>query len=248
VIIETTGLADPAPILQALTMDRHLTDDYRLGAVVTTVDCIAGMDALDGFAEAKRQVAVADRIVLTKTDITAAGTKALTDRLAALNPIAPVVLSPRDSAGLLDLFSSGAGAARTQVVSGWPGAHGDLVRARHRETTEELRAVAVTRDAPMRAVTLSLFLSALAGNCGASLLRMKGIVAIAECPGRPAVIHGVQHVYHAPEFLPAWPSSDRRTRLVLIGHRLRASWVNALIDLLDAEVASEESLTPARAP
>ena len=84
-------------------------------------------------------------------------------------------------------------------------------------------------------MTLALLLSALAENCGADLLRMKGIVHVAEEPDRPAVIHGVQHVYHAPVWLERWPSADRRTRMVFIGRNLRESWVKSLIDLLDAE-------------
>ena len=95
------------------------------------------------------------------------------------------------------------------------------------------------REEPLRAVTLPLLLSALAENCGADLLRMKGIVRVLEAPERPAVIHGVQHVYHAPVWLPRWPSADRRTRLVFIGRNIRESWVRTLIELLDAEVATE---------
>ena len=79
----------------------------------------------------------------------------------------------------------------------------------------------------------------MAENCGADLLRMKGIVNVTEEPDRPAVIHGVQHVYHAPMWLPRWPSNDRRTRMVFIGRNLRESWVRGLVDLIDAEVADE---------
>ena len=95
------------------------------------------------------------------------------------------------------------------------------------------------REVPLHAVTLTLLLSALAENCGSDLLRMKGIVNVRENPQRPAVIHGVQHLYHAPVWLPRWPSADRRTRLVFIGRNVRESWVRTLIDLLDAEVAAE---------
>ena len=95
------------------------------------------------------------------------------------------------------------------------------------------------REQPLHAVTLPLLLSALAENCGADLLRMKGIVHVRESPDRPAVIHGVQHVYHAPVWLPRWPSADRGTRMVFIGRHLRESWVRTLIELLDAEVAAE---------
>ena len=105
--------------------------------------------------------------------------------------------------------------------------------------TSGVTSVAIVRDAPVHAATLSLFLSALAGNCGERLIRVKGIVGIVEAPEHPAVIHGVQHVYHAPEWLPAWPSADRRTRIVCIGRGLRATWISELLHLLDAEVAEE---------
>jgi G3E family GTPase len=82
-------------------------------------------------------------------------------------------------------------------------------------------------------------LSALAENCGDDLLRMKGIVQVREQPERPAVIHGVQHVYHAPVWLERWPSADRRTRIVFIGRNIRASWLCTLLDLLETETAEE---------
>ena len=92
------------------------------------------------------------------------------------------------------------------------------------------------RDQPIRAVTLTLFLEALAEHCGADLLRLKGIVGVAESPDRPAVLHGVQHVFHAPVWLERWPSADRRSRIVLIARRIPRAWVEALLDALDAEV------------
>jgi G3E family GTPase len=110
------------------------------------------------------------------------------------------------------------------------------VAHRHRD---DVTTFCVVRDEPVRAVTLALLLSALAENCGADLWRMKGIVQVAERPDCPAVIHGVQHVYHAPVWLPRWPSEDRRTRIVFIGCGIRESWVRGLIDLIEAEVADE---------
>jgi G3E family GTPase len=100
------------------------------------------------------------------------------------------------------------------------------------------------RDEPVSAVTLALLLAALAENCGADLWRMKGIVRVAERPDCPAVIHGVQHVYHAPVWLDRWPSADRRTRIVFIGHGIRESWVRGLIDLIEVEVAGEIARRP----
>ena len=96
-------------------------------------------------------------------------------------------------------------------------------------------------QATLTVVMYVALLSALAENCGADLLRMKGIVNVLENPSRPAVIHGVQHVYHAPVWLPRWPSAERRTRMVFIGRTIRESWVRGLIELLDEEVSAESA-------
>jgi G3E family GTPase len=103
--------------------------------------------------------------------------------------------------------------------------------------TEGITSFTLVRDEPVRGVALALYLSALAGNCGADLLRLKGIVNVMEDSTRPAVIHGVQHVYHAPEWLERWPSEDHRTRIVFIGRNLNERWARMLLELLEAEVA-----------
>jgi G3E family GTPase len=243
VVVETSGLADPAPILHALMTDRDLCDIYALDGVVTTVDAVAGLATLDQHAESLRQAAVADRIVLTKTDVPEARTGALRARLAAINPGAPVLPVVRGNIAPSALFDAGlfSAAGKHPDVPAWL-AHEAVAERRgnaHAHHREDITTFCVVRDEPVRAVTLALLLSALAENCGADLLRMKGIVRVAEEPDRPAVIHGVQHVYHAPVWLARWPSGDRRTRMVFIGRNIRESWVRALLDLLDAEVADE---------
>ena len=92
------------------------------------------------------------------------------------------------------------------------------------------------REQPIRAVTLTLLLETLAEHCGGDLLRLKGIVNVAESPDRPAVIHGVQHVFHPPAWLARWPSDDRRSRLVFIARDIPQAWIEALLDALEAEV------------
>lgn len=245
VVIETTGLADPAPILHALMTDSGVRGVYALDGVVTTIDAITGLSTLDRHEEALRQAAVAEILVLTKTDLPHAQPGALEQRLSALNPGARLLDRSRDAITPSALFGSAPSSVTGTAsrVQSWLSAslHVDH---RHRD---DIGSFCIVRDAPMRAVTLALFLSALADNCGADLLRMKGIVSVTEMPGSPAVIHGVQHVYHAPEWLGQWPSEDRRTRLVFIGRHLRESWVRALLDLLDAEV-EEETARRAAAP
>ena len=228
VVIETSGLADPAPILHALMTDRGLAEHYALGGVVTTVDAVTGSAALDAQPEALRQAAVADRLVLTKTDLVATDVPALMARLASLNATAPVLRVVQGRIAPDDLFGDDFG-ARVRGLPITP----TVPAALHRD---DLVSFSLVRDAPLRGVTLALLLSALAENCGADLLRMKGIVQVVERPEQPAVIHGVQHVYFAPQWLPRWSSADRRSRFVFIGRRVREAWVRNLIELLDDEV------------
>ena len=243
VVIETTGLADPAPILHALMTDRSLAEIYALDGIVTTVDAVTGLATLERHGEALRQAAVADRIVLTKTDVPGAGTAAITARLATVNPGAPVLAVVHGAIAPGALFDCGIYdvAGKHPDVGAWladeaVAAAGGPARHYHQD---DITSFCIVREEPLRAVTLALFLSALAENCGADLLRMKGIVQVLEEPGRPAVIHGVQHVYHAPVWLRQWPSDDRRTRMVFIGRNMRESWVRNLLELIDAEVADE---------
>ena len=100
----------------------------------------------------------------------------------------------------------------------------------------EISCFAILREEPIRAITLTLLLEVLAEHCGGDLLRLKGIVNVAESPDRPAVIHGVQHVFHPPAWLERWPSEDRRTRLVFIARDIPQAWVEALLEALEAEV------------
>jgi G3E family GTPase len=221
IVIETTGLADPAPILQALMTDREIADALRLESVIATVDCAAGDATLDAHPESVKQAALADRIVLTKTDLADHG--ALAERLRRINPAAPQLIALH---GVVDpslLFNSSVYEPRPYESH----AHSD-----------DVTSFCLRRSAPLHAVTLSLFLQVLAEHCGAKLLRLKGLVDVVESPGRPALIHGVQHVFHPPAWLEAWPDDDRTTRIVVISQGLDAGWLQDLIDVLDDEVTA----------
>jgi len=232
IVIETSGLADPAPILHALMTDADLAERLTLGSVVTTVDAVAGEATLDREAVSRKQVAVADRIVVSKLDLTGGDAAALLRRVAALNPGAPALRAVRGEIDAASLFAD-------PRRSGGPGPEGWLGDAHahdHADHDAEIRAFSVVRAAPIRAVALTLFLEALAEHCGSDLLRLKGIINIAESPERPAVIHGVQHVFHAPTWLERWPSADRASRMVLITRRIPQRWVEVLLDAVIAEV------------
>jgi len=243
VVVETTGLADPAPILHALMTDRDLGAVYALDGVVTTVDAITGLATLERHGEALRQAAVADRIVLTKTDLPGAGAAAVGERIAAINPGARLLTVVRGEIEPSALFGCGPydAAAKHPDVHAWLASEAVAAAGGHapHRHDDEVTTFCVVREEPLRAVTVALLLAALSENCGADLWRMKGIVRIAERPDCPAVIHGVQHVYHAPVWLPRWPSGDRRTRIVFIGRGIRESWVRQLVDLIESEVAEE---------
>jgi G3E family GTPase len=247
IVIETTGLADPAPILQALTTDPAIAGALVLESVIATVDAAAGAATLDAHPESVKQAAIADRIVVTKTDLVDPAANGLLERLHALNPAAPKAMAAHGEVDASWLLGGGLydAQARSPDVRRWLAAeafaHGP--DGRHHRHAAGRRDGAVTtfclrRGTPLRAVTLALFLQILAEHCGARLLRLKGLVDVLESPGGPAVIHGVQHVFHPPAWLDAWPDEDRTTRIVVIAHGLDPRWLEALLDALDAEVAA----------
>lgn len=224
VIIETTGLADPVPILNTVLLHPYLSLRYVLDGVVTVVDAVNGAHTLDVQDEALRQVAIADVIVLSKTDLLPAGTQPLRLRgmIAALNPGAPVLDAAGGTAvpgaliglGLFDI------ASKPDMVDAWlaiDALGADHAGHRHDPNRHgDVRAFALTADQPVRSQTLDLFWSLLRSTHGPKLLRLKGIVNVAEHPDAPVVLHAAQMVMHPPVALPGWPSEDRRSRIVMI--------------------------------
>jgi G3E family GTPase len=232
VLIETSGLADPAPILQSLMTDRDIAQDHAIDGIVTVIDALHGEAALDRHGEARRQAALADTLLLSKTDL-AAPTKALRTRLGALNPAA-ALLAARDVVPTT-LFAGTNVAARFAALPE-PSARNPFVRALH---TDGIETFSLQRDRPVPALALTMLLEALAEHCGAGLLRLKGLVNIAEMPGQPAVIHGVQHVVSPPEFLDQWPSADHTTRMVFIAQGVPRHFPSRLLDAIEQEVREE---------
>lgn len=256
VIIETTGLADPAPILHTLMSDESVTAHYRLAQVITTLDAVNAMATLDQHPEAVKQAAVADRILLTKTDISRAeGVVALRARIATLNPAAPVVLSLNGEVSVDDFFGD-AGfdiTGKTASVQDWlrieayePGHdhhhahdHDHHGHHHHEETVDRNRhndrisAYSVIREQPISWAGFSAWLDMISKMRGDDLLRVKGIVNVIEHPGRPVVIHGVQHVFHPPAFLDQWPGDDHRTRLVFITRDIDREDIDATLQVFE---------------
>jgi G3E family GTPase len=240
VLIETSGLADPAPILHALMTDADVARDYRLDTVLTVVDALHGEAALGRHPEARRQAALADRLALSKTDI-AGPAETLRALLATLNPGAPLLLAPDVVPGFL--FTAADPEARAARLAALPAppVRTPFQRAQH---TAGIETFTLQRTQPVPALALTLLLQALAEHCGARLLRLKGLVDVAEMPGQPALIHGVQHVFAPPEFLPAWPSGDHTTRLVFITEGVPPHFPARLLEAIEAEVAEEMRSVP----
>ncbi|WP_158818768.1 GTP-binding protein [Methylocapsa sp. S129] len=205
-VIESTGLADPFPVLSTLKADPVLRHHFRAAGVVTTVDAVNGLIQFERHIESVRQAAIADVIVLTKTDIAEeAATARLVARLGAMNPSAPLLRAAEDPLDADALLKSGG--------SGWFKAiaepHTEM--AAHRG----VRAFSIVVDEPLDWTAFGVWLTMLLNRHGARILRVKGILAL-EGEERPIAIHGVQHLVHAPTHLSCWPSDDRRSRLVFI--------------------------------
>jgi G3E family GTPase len=235
IVIETSGLADPAPILQTLMTDTSIAGRVVLGGVVTIVDAVTGPTTLEREDISQKQVAVADRIVLTKLDLNGPAQPVLLRRLTELNARASIMSADQGKIDPQRLFKAGLYDPHVKSidVDGW------LAEDRHSHGRHDadIQTYTVVRKEPIRAIALTIFLETLAEHCGADLLRLKGIVNVAESPERPAVIHGVQHVFHALAWLKHWPSDDRRSRVVFITRRVPQRWGEALVDVISAEVA-----------
>ena len=215
VVIETSGLAEAAPLADMLHAEPSLAARYALAGIVTTVDAVNAATTLDAHDTALRQVALADRIVVTKadllpSDVGAAALDALTRRLSALSPAADLRMADGADAGnlLLDFPEPDASPARPDPS--------DPVFRHHRHDTGRIRHTCLVRDEPFDPHTLQLFLEALERAAGPNLLRVKGLVNVAGRPEGPAVLHGAQRLVDRLAWLDRWPGPDRRSRIVII--------------------------------
>lgn len=242
VVIETTGLADPAPILHTLMTDERLQTLYRLDGVIATVDAANGSATLDAQEEAVKQAAVADRILLTKTDLVShEDRRALDVRLHALNPAAPIITTSNGEVDAALLFDAGLYNPETKSddVRRWLKAEAyedhDHGHGHHHHDVNRhdssIHATCLTFDEPLQAHAFERWLDILAAFKGTDILRVKGIVNIAG-EDRPVVIHGVQHVFHPPILLDRWPSDDRRTRLVFITRNVTPNELQGTLALM----------------
>jgi G3E family GTPase len=247
VTIETTGLADPAPILHTLMTEPVVAARYMLDGVVTTVDAVNGAGTLDRQPEAVKQAAVADRLLLTKSDLAEPSSRqAFEARLAVLNPSAPIIAVAQGAVdpallfnlGFLDPATKGVDVQRWLRDEAFEDGHGHdhddhLDPNRH---DDRIRAFCIIREQPISWALLSGWLDGLATMRGDDLLRMKAIVALSDRPDQPVVLHGVQHLFHPPVLLPEWPSADRRTRMVFITRDLPQETIEATLTAFEKAV------------
>ena len=202
IALETSGLANPAPTLYTLSADAFLEASLRLDRVVTTVDAALGAGTLDRYPEAVAQAAVADLLVLTKTDLVSVPGD-LVQRLASLNPLAPIVDAHIADANALLFGGSPKALPRPRLHATAAHAHG-------------IYALSVRMRRPMSRLAFAMALGGLARDHGEKLLRVKGLVEFSDRRDGPAAIHAVQHTLYPPRWLKRWPDADRASRLVFI--------------------------------
>jgi G3E family GTPase len=215
VVIETSGLADPVPVAYTLLADPVIHHHFRLSGILTTVDAVNGEAHLAAHAEARKQVAVADRLVLTKTDLAPARTaQALRARLTAINISAPVLegvaIGAEGETLLVDDIYDAQGKARE--IFRWLDA--DAASAAHHHT-DDIQSFCLTFERPLDWTAFGVWATMLLHRHGAEVLRLKGILNV-EGVATPVLVNGVQHLVHPPSHLDAWPDADRRSRLIFI--------------------------------
>ncbi len=226
VVIETSGLADPGPILQTFVTDRALGREFYLQALVTVIDCVNGAGNLEHMPEARKQAALADRIILTKADLVDPPAVARVEAaIAALNQ-APMAIAERGVVAPAFVLDEPIAPERPY----------DRGEAAH---SHDLDSFALIFDEPLPWAVFEQAMAVLTAMRGSDLLRVKGIVAVAECRG-PVVVHVVQHLAHPPVELEAWPDADRRSRLVFVTRGLSRAAVEALFGGVRA-VAADRS-------
>ena len=219
-VIETTGLADPTPALSTITSDPVLRHHFRIGAVIATIDAVNGLDQLSHQPESVKQAAIADRLVLTKTDL--CGPDAVVDlvtALRALNPDAPLTRAADQGFDLAELLGERplvgtvTGGMRCIAVDDEPNAAG--ADQQHRTGAGEAASFSLVVDRPLDWTAFGLWLTLLLNRHGDRILRVKGLLNLVGNDA-PVAIHGVQRLVQVPTHLPAWPGEDRRSRLVFI--------------------------------
>ena len=240
-VVESTGLADPAPVIHTLMSDPFLDNHYMLGGIITTIDAINGAATLDLYKECLKQIAVADRLVITKTDLIVESSsleqlEKLKSKLSTINPNAPILYRQKQGYEFSSLFNTSLydPNSKTINVRQWLNDEANINNDEihnhkhvhghsHHDVTRhgsDIRSFTLVFEEPIEIDSFAKALEVLAFTNGANLLRLKGIVNTTERPEKPLVVHGVQHVFHDPVWLDEWPDGNHQTRLVFITNKI----------------------------
>jgi G3E family GTPase len=248
-VIETTGLADPAPIVATLSTDPVICHHFRLGNIVTVVDALNGLSNLASYEESRKQAAVADRLVISKTDLAAAGElDRLRARLCRLNPTAAQIDAQHEPFSAVELLASDVfdPAKRSEEVRGWLADEEHMLAADHgnqghghdvNRHGRDIVAFCVTLDQPLDWSAFAVWLTMLLNRHGQDILRIKGLLYIGGVL-TPVVIHGVQHTIHPSTHLDAWPDGAPATRIVLIAKGLDRARVETSLAVFNRMAAA----------
>jgi G3E family GTPase len=219
VVIESTGLADPFPVLSTIKADPVLRHHFCAGNVITTVDAVNGLRQLDTYIESNRQAAVADRLIVTKTDLEAGcDGEALHARLRTLNPDAPILIAADpdlDLSSLVAVQSNGSSSSSLSQSGFYCEEPMQLVSSDGAPHQAAISSISLSIDRPVDWTAFGLWLTMLLNRHGERVLRVKGILNLSG-EERPVAVHGVQHLVHTPVHMDGWPSEDRTSRLVFI--------------------------------
>ncbi|MDD0813304.1 GTP-binding protein [Curvibacter sp. HBC28] len=233
VVIETSGLAEPGPILRTLLLDPLLSTRYRLGTVFCTVDAVLGQNSLAQHPEALAQLAAADEVLVTKLDLIThpAETASLLNCLAQLNPSAPVRQLGLDGVELLRqrLLAPRADLAPPPAPAFYHPVGAPTASPRH---LADVQSFVLLRDEPLDLDGFAQWLDMVVAAQGEKLLRFKGLVQTVQSPEKPLVVHAIQHLFHPPAYLPAWPTADHRTRLVFITRGMDREALESTLDVM----------------
>ncbi len=245
VVIETSGLAEPAPVMQAFLSEPTLDGLYRVASVVTVVDAVNWAETSANHDEAVRQVALAEHILISKLDLADAGAEArIRADLARINPVAKIEKVDLSTAAVARLLTTPGFDAANPAANPLPWLSLEAYQAQAEHVHDEhcghdhlhdkgVESFVLVRDQPLSREELQFLLDGITQNLGPSLLRVKGLVNVAEEPGRPAVIQGAQHLLHTMSWLAKWPDADERTRVVFITQGIVQSKLKEMIELLD---------------
>jgi len=252
VVIETSGLADPVPIAYTIMAEPVLQYHFRLGNIVTVVDAVTGAESLARYPESEKQAAIADRIVLSKTDLSNPGDEAaLRAKLAEINHAAPIIDAAQDGVDAATLLAQDIyePEGKRAAIDAWLGEQGGDDEAAQAAHTSDVSSFCLWFEGPLDWTAFGIWMTMLLNRHGDKVLRIKGMLNV-EGVADPVLINGVQHVVHPPTHMTGWPDDDHRSRIVFITRGISRARIEASLAAFNAlaapvEVTDERPAVPA---